>query len=212
MASWTQKSWLCIDTETTGLDPAKDRIVELAAVVFQQGQLVRRMGMLVHPGMPIPAEATAVHGIGDSDVAGCPSLHDIGERFLSHVREAEVLVGYNWPFDESFLRAGLGQAWVDAIAGKPILDALVVVRFDDVGRFWKGSGRHRLDAAAQQLGIEREGKAHRASSDCVLTCRLLWQLREHLPDDVDAAAELVASSRVRQDRDFNAWQARGRAG
>ncbi len=57
--------------------------------------------------------------------------------------------------------------------------------------FWKGAGRHKLDAVAERLGIPREGQAHRASSDCVLTCRILWQLREHLPDHPGEAAALI---------------------
>lgn len=206
MASLREMTWLCIDSETTGLDPASDRVVELAAVEFRQGEVVRRMGMLIHPQMPIPAAATAIHGIGDEDVAGCPCLADVQQRFLRHVRAAEVLVGYNWPFDAGFLAAGFGQQWADAVADKPLLDALVVVRFDEVGRFWKGAGRHRLDAAAERLGIEREGRAHRASSDCVLTCRILWQLLDHLPDDAQLAAQHIAAARARQDRDLEAWR------
>lgn len=208
MTRWTDLPWLCIDTETTGVDPERDRIVELAAVEFHQARVLRRMGMLLNPGMPIPAEATAIHGIKDDDVAGCPRLEEIAERFLGHVRAAQVLVGYNWGFDASFLHAALGSPWLDAIAGKPIIDALVVVRLDDVGRYWKGPGRHKLDAAARQLGVPREGKSHRASSDCVLTCRVLWELRDHLPADAPSAAEFLSSQQARQQRDFDAWRAR----
>lgn len=208
MANWTDLSWFCIDTETTGVEAKRDQIVELAGVVFRQGQVVRRMGMLINPGMPIPAEATKVHGIRDEDVANCPSMQEIRERFLRHVREAQVLVGYNWPFDEAFLHASYGKQWREAIAGKPVIDALVVVRMDTVGRYWKGQARHRLDAVAERLGIAREGKAHRASSDCVLTCRVLWHLRQYLPQDADEASRLVAAERARQQKDFEAWQAR----
>ena len=206
MANWTDMAWLCIDSETTGIDPASARIVELAAVQFQQGKPCRRMGMLINPGTPIPDDATAIHGIRDEDVASCPRIDEVSERFLRHVRAAEVLVGYNWPFDSAMLEASLGQAWLDAIAGKPILDVLVVVRLEEVGRFWKGPGRHRLDAVAERLGISREGQAHRASSDCVLTCRILWHLREHLPADADAAAARVAEEGLRQEHDYQKWR------
>lgn len=204
--NWSGCTWLCIDTETTGIDVAKDRIVELGAVAFRQGEVLKRMGMLVDPEMPIPADATAIHGITDDDVADCPRLADIAERFLTHVRAAEVLVGYNWPFDSGLLEAALGDAWLEAIAGKPILDALVLVRFDGVGRFWKGPGRHRLDAVADRLEIAREGRSHRASSDCILTCRVLWKLREHLPEDAQEASARIAAERQRQDQDFEAWR------
>jgi len=207
MTAWHEQTWLCIDSETTGLDPETDGLVELAAVEFRAGEVGRRMGMLLNPGRPIPAEASAVHGITDADVADAPPFDEVAERFLGHVRAAEVLVGYNWPFDASFLAAAAAERWEEAIAGKPIIDALVLVRFDEVGRFWRGSGRHKLDAVAERLAIPREGKAHRASSDCVLTCRILWHLREHLPDDPDQAAALIATSREEQDRQFQAWLA-----
>jgi DNA polymerase-3 subunit epsilon len=206
VTSWHSMTWLCIDSETTGLDPKSDRLVELAAVEFRQGEVGRRMGMLLNPGMPIPAGASAVHGISDADVADCPPFEEVAERFLDHVSKAEVLVGYNWPFDAAFLETACGARWTEAIAGKPIIDALVLVRFDEVGRFWKGPGRHKLDAVAERLGVPREGKAHRASSDCVLTCRVLWQLREHLPEDAHQAAALIGSARDQQDRDFQAWR------
>jgi DNA polymerase III epsilon subunit-like protein len=60
---------------------------------------------------------------------------------------------------------------------------------------------------AERLEIPREGTAHRASSDCVLTCRVLWKLREHLPADAVAAAEKLAEARERQERDYQAWKA-----
>ncbi len=207
MTAWHEQTWLCIDSETTGLDPQEDRLVELAAVEFRGGEVLRRMGMLLNPGRPIPADASAVHGITDADVADSPPFSEVAERFLNHVRKAEVLVGYNWPFDAAFLAAGAGEAWEEAIEGKPIIDGLVLVRFDEVGRFWKGAGRHKLDAVAERLGIPRQGQAHRASSDCVLTCQVLWQLREHLPDEAAAAAELICSRREQQERDFQAWLA-----
>jgi DNA polymerase III epsilon subunit family exonuclease len=206
MMQWADRKWLCIDSETTGIDPVNDRIVELGAVEFHQGQPLRRMGMLVQPGIAIPEQASAIHGIRDADVSGCPSLSDIADRFLTHVRSAEVLVGYNWPFDAAFLHAALGSAWLEAICDKPVIDVLVVVRLDSVGRYWKGTGRHRLDAVADQLDVPREGRSHRASSDCVLTCRILWKLRAYLPQDADGAVRLLAAERQRQERDFEAWK------
>jgi len=208
MTQWADLPWLCIDTETTGTDPARDRIVELAAVQFHQDRILRRMGMLLNPGMPIPQEASAIHGIKDEDVAACPSIDEIAERFLRHVHEAQVLVGYNWPFDAAFLHQALGRPWLDAIAGKTVIDALVVVRLDAVGRYWKGPGRHKLDAVARQLEVPREGKSHRASSDCVVTCRVLWKLRDHLPADGPSAAKFLETQQARQQRDFEAWKSR----
>src|SRR5262245_47812909 len=62
-----------VDTETTGRDPARgDRVIEIAVVHFDQGKVAARHELLVDPGIPIPAEASAVHGISDADVKGKP--------------------------------------------------------------------------------------------------------------------------------------------
>ena len=205
---WRQERWLVIDTETTGIDIEQDRIVELAAVWMLGGQEVERRGMLLCPGIPIPAEATAVHGISDADVAECPTLEAVAEAFLEHVRQAPVLVAYNWPFDAGILSHRC-PGWDEAIEGKVILDPLVVVRFDTVGRYWRGQGRHRLEAVHERLlDGPPPGSAHRASTDAIMAGRVLWALREHLPADGADAARIVAEARAEQDRSFAAWKAR----
>ena len=60
------------DLETTGIDIARDRIVEISMVkVMPDGEEIVRTRR-INPGMPIPAEATAIHGITDEDVKDCP--------------------------------------------------------------------------------------------------------------------------------------------
>jgi len=209
---WKESTWLCLDCETTGLVPGKDRIVEVGAVLYRNGDILRKECWLVNPGIPIPREASAVHGIRDEDVAGKPTVGQIAESFLSIVLGADVLVGYNWPFDASFFEAEFGEAWRETIKGKPVIDVLVIVRSDDVGRFWRGKGRHKLEAVAKRLRIEPVGDLHRASTDCALTLRLLDKLMCFLPDDGAEASALIEKRRKRQDADFQAWLARQRAG
>lgn len=205
--NWRESRLWAVDTETTGTVPGTDRIVELGAVSFHMGASAR-MGSLINPLRPIPEEAVAVHGIRDEDVRDKPTLQEIAPRFLERVREAEVLVGYNWPFDAAMLDAGLGQWWRDAIAGKPILDALVVVRLDAVGRWWKGKGRHKLDEAARRLGIKWAGALHRASRDAELAMRVLFQCWEQLPADAQEASDFIAEQRQIQERQFQEWLSR----
>ena len=74
----------CLDAETTGTDPAADRIVSLAVVrVAPDGTRSTRSWRL-NPGVPIGASATAVHGITDADVADCPRFADyvLSDRFV----------------------------------------------------------------------------------------------------------------------------------
>lgn len=208
---WKTVLTLCLDTETTGLEPGKDRIVEVGAVLYQNGDVLRKECWLVNPGIPIPPEAVAVHGISDASVEKAPALPVIAEELLSLVLEAKVLVGYNWPFDASFFAAELGAEWTNSIEGKYIIDPLVVVRFKQVGRYWKGKRRHQLSAVARRFGIEPEGHLHRASTDCVLTLRILEKVGQYLPEDAARATAIIETRRKEQDADFQAWFAKQKA-
>lgn len=207
-------SWLVIDTETTGVDTRTCHIVELGAVPFDLGRPGQRMGTLINPGVPIPPESSAVHGIYDADVEGAPTLMDVDERFLEHVRAADVLVGYNiLHYDEPLLRRSIGPRWSESIAGKPIIDPLVMVRLDSVGRWWKGAGRHRLANVAERMGVPVPQNAHRATADCVMTGLLLWQLLLHkgtrsLPRDAHELDGVLRVKAAEQEAEFRAYRGR----
>ncbi|GMV44031.1 MAG: hypothetical protein AMXMBFR64_57470 [Myxococcales bacterium] len=206
--------WLVIDTETTGPDPAVARIVELGAVPFDGGRAGQRMGTLINPGVPIPDAASAVHGISSADIRESPRLDEVDERFLAHVRSADVLVGYNFShFDAPILQRSIGPRWDMAVVGKPVIDPLVIVRLDSVGRFWKGHGRHKLTSVCERLHIPRPPNAHRATADCLMTGALLWHLLTRhkgglaLPRETDALEAHLRVHAARQQADFDRWRA-----
>ena len=199
--------WLVLDSETTGLDPTEHRLVELAAVHMRRGAVTDARAMLLDPQRPIPAEASAVHGISDAMVAGRSTLADVATQVCGHVGRVDVLVGYNVPFDLAFLDAHC-PGFAQARAGLPILDPLVIVRTDAVGRFWKGAGRHRLGNVADRLGLAAPGSLHRARRDATLAGAVLWRLLGHLPADLAEASEWTARIRAQQEADFQEWLAR----
>ena len=80
-----------IDTETTGLDPRKARVIELAGVRLSAGKLVagESFRQLLRPaGQSIPAETTRIHGIDDAMVAGSPLFADVWPRFTAFLGQA----------------------------------------------------------------------------------------------------------------------------
>jgi len=101
-----------MDLETTGLNLALDRIVEVALLKVQVdgSRVIKRK--LINPGMAIPAEATAVHGITNEMVANAPSFKDLANEIRQFLEGCD-LGGYNsnkfdWPLlVEEFLRIGL---------------------------------------------------------------------------------------------------------
>jgi CBS domain-containing protein len=96
-----------IDTETTGLDPRKARMIELAGVRLSAGKLVagESFRQLLRPsGQSIPAEATRIHGIDDVAVAGAPLFADVWPRFNTFLGQA-LVIGHAVGFDLAVLAA-----------------------------------------------------------------------------------------------------------
>jgi len=123
------------DLETTGTDVAKDRIVEIAVVKMMPDGQVHTLPvkegsenrMLINPGVPIPLEASMVHGIHDADVSGKPQFHHIAKDLFVFLHDCD-LGGFNSnKFDipllaEEFLRAGIDFS----IEGRNLVDVQVI--------------------------------------------------------------------------------------
>ena len=82
------------DLETTGIDIAKDRIVEISMVkVMPNGEEIVKTRR-INPGMPIPPESTAIHGITDEDVKDCPKFKEIAKSLAAQIEGCD-LAGFN---------------------------------------------------------------------------------------------------------------------
>lgn len=106
---------LVLDTETTGLDPRKARVVEVAIVRLAGGRLDAGAAFrsLMQPGKPIPKAATRIHGIDDAAVASAPPFADVWPE-LSRLVDGTIVIGHSIGYDLAVLgreceRAGL--AW-----------------------------------------------------------------------------------------------------
>jgi DNA polymerase-3 subunit epsilon len=119
---------VALDVETTGLDPAVARVLEVAALRLDPGGKPESFHALVNPGVPIPPEASAIHGILDRDVRGQPRFEDIG-RDLYRVVNGADLVAYKAPFDLAVLAAEFALAGVRfKVKGRAVIDPLTVFR------------------------------------------------------------------------------------
>jgi DNA polymerase-3 subunit epsilon len=94
------------DIETTGLDPQRDRIVELGAVKFDNRGPVSRFSILINPGIPMPGEASRVNHITDEMLAGQPALEAVFPDFLRLIRNT-VIIAHNASFDCGFVNQKL---------------------------------------------------------------------------------------------------------
>ena len=101
------------DCETTGVVPSEDEIVSLALVLLDpDGVQNQRFGSLVRTSVPIPAAASAVHGIHDEDVANAPTFVQMAEGFFS-LLESRVFVAHNANFDLAILQHAFENAGLD---------------------------------------------------------------------------------------------------
>ena len=180
------------DCETTGTDIANDRIVEISFLkLFPDGNEEIKT-FRINPGIPIPAEATAVHGISDEDVKDKPSFSALSEILLGILSNSD-LCGYNLlKFDFPLLRMEFAR---NNIA----FDTLGVNLIDPMRIFMKNEPRN-LTAALQFYCNESLENAHSAEADSLATKKvLLAQIKKY--DDVpNSVAELSVYSTEGQRR------------
>jgi DNA polymerase III subunit epsilon len=176
--------FVAFDVETTGLIPGVDRIIELAGVAFQDGQVLDETSCLVDPGIPIPAAASGINGISDEMVRGRPSVAAELPGFIAFLSRGTP-VAHNASFDAGFISAALEEAGLPGPAG-PILDTRGLAR-----RAFPRRSSYSLGNLARDLGIEERG-AHRALADARTCMRLFLACVGSLGRDREPSlAELV---------------------
>lgn len=145
-----------MDVETTGLDPARDRVCEIAILRSKGKQIVGQYQTLVNPCRPIPIEAQKVNGITDEMVEFSPRFGDVADKVAAAL-EGTVTVCHNAPFDTAFLASEFGRIGRRPLR-LPVLDTLTLARKHF--RFTSNS----LGAISRAIGLEPKGW-HRASND-----------------------------------------------
>jgi DNA polymerase-3 subunit epsilon len=172
------------DLESTGVDPATDRIVEVAVLTLSPVGPASLFHSRVNPGRPIPAAATAVHRIADADVAGAPRFREIAAELARRLDGCD-LAGFGiGGFDLPLLAAEFARSGVPFhMAGRAVLDALAVFR--------RWEPRSLSAAVAFYLGREHAG-AHSATQDVGAAVEVLdEQVRRYglpvTPDSLHAA-------------------------
>ncbi|MCH9627979.1 MAG: 3'-5' exonuclease DinG [Chlamydiales bacterium] len=180
------KRLIYYDTETTGVRPEKDRIIEIAAYDPKQK---REFEMLINPGIPIPKEASAIHGISDEMVASAPSFAEVGALFIAFCEGETVLVAHNNDnFDKHFLVQECQRHALE-LPAFPMIDTLKWAR-----KYRPDLPRHSLQFLRGIYGIEANN-AHRALDDVVV----LHQVFSAMIDDLSVETILELLSKTEAD-------------
>jgi ATP-dependent DNA helicase DinG len=161
-----------IDLETTGLDAANAKIIEVGAVKFHDHEIIDTYSTLVDPESPIPAKITAITGIQTENMRGAPKLNEVIPRLKQFVGSAPVL-GHNVDFDLAFLqKQGV------------LSDNLSIDTYEMASVLLPTAPRYNLNALMQWLKLMPEGDYHRALADALATARVYMALWDKLMNDV----------------------------
>lgn len=163
----SKKLTVFLDTETTGLHPPADKIVELAIIDHSDMVLINT---LINPRKPIPERVIGIHGIHEEMVKDAPLLEDVMEDIRAIFQSVGKLIIYNAEFDVRFFPEDIwGHA--DVIC---CMKEFIYI-YEELEGFFS-SKRFPLSKAfnvATGRKIEELGGQHRALSDC-RACRMVW--------------------------------------
>lgn len=182
---------LCVfDLETTGTHVGKDRIVEICILKVNPDASRESKTWLVNPGMPIPAESSAVHGISDADVADAPSFQEIAPKIMEMIAGTD-LAGFNSNrFDVPLLAEELLRAGLDFDLSK--------FRLVDAQTIYHKKEPRNLSAAYRFYCDKELVNAHSAEADVMATFEILDAQvgkYEDLPNEIAELSEFSYHSK-----------------
>lgn len=204
-AVYDTAAFIAFDTETTGLDPALGKIVEIGAVKFDRRGIVARYNVLINPEMPMPEEAGKVNGITDEMLKDKPLIAAVFPDFFDFIGTG-VLVAHNAPFDINYVNAELKRAGKSPLSNKAV-DTRIFAK-----EVFPGLSSYALQDLAVQFGITAL-EAHRAEDDarvCMeLFEKILSRFLKNNPELVEKiraetdAASLLAPETEQKEKDYS---------
>lgn len=181
MGKIAHEHFVCIDCETTGLDPLQDKIIEVAAVQFtlSDKESYASFESLVNPECEIPEESIAIHHITKEMVAGQPLIKSVLPDVLKVIGK-HTIVGHGVQFDIDIIAAAADRAGIPhTLKNNRIIDTL------RMARLYGESPTNSLEQLRKHFGIPIEG-AHRAMSDVIVNMEVFKFLakRYHSTDEI----------------------------
>ena len=187
-----RKRFIAFDTETTGLDTTWNRIIEVGAVLFENGEPVRSYGSLIHSTDYVPYEARMVNHISNEMVRSAPLPEKVYPELMEFLGDAlrgdTILVGHNATFDMKFLAAELRR--MGESADIIYADTCAISR-----RVLPKLNSHSQDVVAWKLGVNNR-QAHRAESDAETCGKIMVKMLPML----EANEKLAEEQRKREEK------------
>jgi len=183
--SHAHQRYCVIDIETNGSKPGTSQVIEIGAIMIQNGEIVDRLETFVECAF-LPEYITKITGIEPTDLIGAPTRKEALTK-LRHFMEDAVFVAHNADFDYGFLNASFERFGLGNI-GNPKLCTIELAR-----RTFE-SERYGLAYLIDFLGIET-ATHHRAYSDAFCALKVMEKSLETIPEYVSTADELLQFSK-----------------
>lgn len=152
-------TFVAFDTETTGLSPYTERIIEIGAIKFRNGEVIETREWLIKPDRPIHWRAEQVHNISMDMLKDSPSFSEMYSEFAEFI-EGTVLLAHNAPFDLGFLREEILRNQLP-MPDTPVVDSLRLFR-----NWFPDAPSHSMERLTDYLGVSGD-TYHRALADAV---------------------------------------------
>lgn len=181
-------TYVVFDVETTGLSAIYDKIIELAAVKFKDGEIVEEFQEFIDPGHPLSETTINLTGITDQMVNGSKSEEEVLKAFKDFSKDT-ILVAHNASFDMGFINT----AYEKKDLGKstlPVIDTLELSRM-----LHPNIKSHRLNTLAKRYDVLLE-QHHRAIYDSQTTAKLLWIFLKEAKEDFNITKHSELNSQV----------------
>lgn len=162
------QEFVALDVETTGLKPSRQRMIEVAAIRYRDGEIERSYETLLHPGRGIPEFISKLTTITNEHVRDAPLFADVASELVEFIGDS-LIVGHNVSFDINFVNAELAR--VD-------MPPLINERLDTMGlavRLLRSLRKPSLDRVASAVGLSPR-RVHRAGGDARLTAEVALRL------------------------------------
>jgi len=187
-------NFIAFDVETTGIDPKKDRIIEIGAVRFIKGEPEEEFSTFINPELSIPEYITNLTGISDKDVINAPLFSQISEKLLNFIGDLP-LCGHQIDFDISFLNEELKRISLPELFIQQI-DTALLSRIVNLN-----TSRYTLSHIAKIVGIDIKN-AHRALDDARASGMVavsLLPMIYNIPQDIRSIMAYVAPPSIIKD-------------
>ncbi|MCF7806339.1 MAG: DUF3820 family protein [Simkaniaceae bacterium] len=169
MTKLENATFVCIDCESTGLDPKKDEIIEIAIIEFQLSQHLNQFESLVCPPCEIPQDSIEIHHITQDMVQGKPPIKDVLPHVLK-IAAQHIIVGHNIQFDIDLICEGAKKSAIPCkLYENQTIDTL------RLARLYGGATTNSLESLRQHFNIPPED-AHRAMSDVLVNIEVFKRL------------------------------------